>query len=322
MTRGRSFLRRRLARAEVVPFFATLAPCRIGAEACGTAHYWARQLIALGHEVRLMPAAYVKPYVKRGKNDAADAEAICEAVPRPTMRFVPVKSAEAQSILMVHRTRDLLVRQRTMLVNALRGHLAELGIVAAQGIAKVTQLAAIVFDEDDGRLPILARQALQALVTQIRDVQARIRTLETELVAWCRRDDASRRLATIPGVGPITATAMAATVTDPSCFSSGRQLAAWLGLVPRQNSSGGKQRLGGISKQGDRYLRRPLVVGARTVIRYARSQAPVGVPWIVALLGRRPALVAAVALANKMARIAWAILARGEVYRPAAVASN
>jgi transposase len=238
------------------------------------------------------------------------------------MRFVPVKSAEAQSVLMVHRTRDLLVRQRTMLVNALRGHLAELGIVAAQGIAKVTQLAAIVFDEADGRLPIFARQALQALVAQIRDVQARIATLEAELVAWCRRDDASRRLATIPGVGPITATAMAATVTDPSCFSSGRQLAAWLGLVPRQNSSGGKQRLAGISKQGDRYLRRLLVVGARTIIRYARSKAPVGAPWIMALLGRRPALVAAVALANKMARIAWAILARGDVYRPAAVASN
>lgn len=210
---GQVVLRRRLARAEVVPFFATLAPCRIGVEACGTAHYWARELIALGHEVRLMPAAYVKPYVKRGKNDAADAEAICEAVTRPTMRFVPVKSAQAQSVLMVHRTRDLLVRQRTMLVNALRGHLAELGIVAAQGIAKVTQLAAIVFDEADGRLPIFARQALQALVTQIRDVQARIATLEAELVAWCRRDDASRRLATIPGVGPITATAMAATVT-------------------------------------------------------------------------------------------------------------
>jgi transposase len=319
---GQVVLRRRLARAEVVPFFATLAPCRIGVEACGTAHYWARELIALGHEVRLMPAAYVKPYVKRGKNDAADAEAICEAVTRPTMRFVPVKSAEAQSVLMVHRTRDLLVRQRTMLVNALRGHLAELGIVAAQGIAKVTQLAAIVFDEADGRLPIFARQALQALVAQIRDVQTRIATLEAELVAWCRRDDASRRLATIPGVGPITATAMAATVTDPSCFSSGRQLAAWLGLVPRQNSSGGKQRLGGISKQGDRYLRRLLVIGARTVIRYARSQAPGGAPWIMALLGRRPALVAAVALANKMARTAWAILARGDVYRPAAVASN
>jgi transposase len=320
--KGQVVLRRRLARAEVVPFFATLAPCRIGVEACGSAHYWARELIALGHEVRLMPAAYVKPYVKRGKNDAADAEAICEAVTRPTMRFVPVKSAEAQSVLMVHRTRDLLVRQRTMLVNALRGHLAELGIVAAQGIAKVTQLAAIVFDEADGRLPIFARQALQALVAQIRDVQARIATLEAELVAWCRRDDTSRRLATIPGVGPITATAMAATVTDPSFFSSGRQLAAWLGLVPRQNSSGGKQRLGGISKQGDRYLRRLLVVGARTVIRYARGKAPVGAPWIVALLGRRPALVAAVALANKMARIAWAILARGDVYRPAAVASN
>lgn len=319
---GQVVLRRRLARAEVVPFFARLAPCRIGVEACGTAHYWARELIALGHEVRLMPAAYVKPYVKRGKNDAADAEAICEAVTRPSMRFVPVKSAEAQSVLMVHRTRDLLVRQRTMLVNALRGHLAELGIVAAQGIAKVTQLAAIVFDESDGRLPIFARQALQALVAQIRDVQARIATLEAELVAWCRRDDASRRLATIPGVGPITATAMAATVTDPSCFSSGRQLAAWLGLVPRQNSSGGKQRLGGISKQGDRYLRRLLVVGARTIIRHARSKAPVGAPWIMALLGRRPALVAAVALANKMARIAWAILARGDVHRPTTVASN
>jgi len=225
---GQVVLRRRLARAEVVPFFANLAPCRIGVEACGTAHYWARELIALGHEVRLMPAAYVKPYVKRGKNDAADAEAICEAVTRPTMRFVPVKSAEQQAVLMVHRTWDLLVRQRTMLVNALRGHLAELGIVAAQGIARVTQLAAIVFDEADGRLPAFARQALQALVAQIRDVQARIATLEAELVAWCRRDDASRRLATIPGVGPITATAMAATVTDPSCFSSGRQLAAWL----------------------------------------------------------------------------------------------
>jgi transposase len=321
--KGQVVLRRRLARAEVVPFFATLAPCRIGVEACGTAHYWARELIGLGHEVRLMPAAYVKPYVKRGKNDAADAEAICEAVTRPTMRFVPVKSAEQQAVLMVHRTRDLLVRQRTMLVNALRGHLAELGIVAAQGIAKVTKLAAIIFDDADGRLPAFARQALQALVAQIRDVQARIATLEAELVAWCRRDDASRRLATIPGVGPITATAMAATVTDPSCFSSGRQLAAWLGLVPRQNSSGGKQRLGGISKQGDRYLRRLLVVGARTVIRYARGKAPVGAPWIVGLLGRRPALVAAVALANKMARIAWAILARGDVYRPAAaVASN
>jgi transposase len=314
---GRVVIRKRIARSEVLPFFAKLAPCRVGIEACGTAHYWGRELSVLGHEVRLMPAAYVKPYVKRGKNDAADAEAICEAVIRPTMRFVPIKSAEQQSVLMLHRTRDLLVRQRTMLVNALRGHLAELGIVAAQGMTRVASLVAIVADEADERVPSFARVALQALVAQLRDLRARIDALEAKLVVWCRSNDASRRLASIPGVGPITATAIAATVTDPSCFSSGRQFAAWLGLVPRQSSSGGKQRLGRISKQGDRYIRRLLVVGARTVIRYARGKAPVAAPWITALLDRRPGLVAAVALANKTARIAWAILARGGVYRPA-----
>ncbi len=319
---GRTVTRKRLSRSQVLPFFAKLTRCRIGLEACGSAHHWARELAALGHEVRLMPAAYVKPYVKRGKNDAADAAAICEAMSRPSMRFVPVKSVEQQSVLMVHRARDLLVRQRTMLVNALRAHLAELGIVAAQGIARTAALIAVVSDQSDARVPPLARMALQALITQFRDVQARIEGLEAELVAWCRRNDVSRRLATIPGVGPITATAIAATVTDPSDFRSGRQFAAWLGLVPRQNSSGGKQRLGGISKQGDRYIRRLLVVGARTVIRYARGKTPVGAPWIMALLGRRPGLVVAVALANKTARIAWAILARGGVYRPPAAATS
>jgi transposase len=269
-----------------------------------------------------MPPNYVKPYVKRGKNDAVDAEAICEAMQRPTMRFVPITSAEQQSVLMLHRARDLLIRQRTMLANALRAHLAELGIVTAQGISKIIELVRVVDDESDARLPPLARVALRSFASQFELLLVQIRKLEKQIVAWCRSDTASRRLATIPGVGPITATAIAATVTDPSCFRSGRQFAAWLGLVPRQNSSGGKERLGGICKQGDRYIRRLLVIGAHAVIRYARSKGAVGAPWINSLLDRRPTLVTAIALANKTARIAWAILARGEAYRSAAVVST
>jgi transposase len=256
-----------------------------------------------------MPPGYVKPYVKRGKNDAADAEAICEAVQRPTMRFVPVKTSQQQSVLMLHRARDLLIRQRTMLANALRAHCAELGIVTAQGMAKMADLLVVIDNESDGRLPPLARVALRTLAAQLEVLQLQIRKLEKQIVTWCRNDAASRRLATIPGVGPITATAIAATVTDPSCFRSGRQFAAWLGLVPRQNASGGKER----------YLRRLLVIGAHAVIRYARGKGAVGAPWINRLLDRRPTLVTAVALANKTARIAWAILARGETYRVAAV---
>ncbi|MFQ6099516.1 MAG: IS110 family transposase [Armatimonadota bacterium] len=315
--KGKAVLRKRLRRGQVLPFFANIAPCLIGMEACGSAHHWARELMALGHEVKLMPPSYVKAYVKRGKNDAADAEATCEAVRRPSMRFVPVKSAEQQSVLMLHRSRDLLIRQRTMLVNALRAHLAELGIIAPQGITNVSRLAAIVANDGDERIPPLARRALSAILTQLRELGSRIKEVETEIVAWHRGNEASRRLATIPGVGPITASAIAATVTAPSAFCSGRHFAAWLGLVPRQNSSAGKDRLGGISKAGDRYIRRLLVIGATTVIRYARTKAAVDSEWIRQLLDRRPPRVASVALANKTARIAWAILTHGGVYCPA-----
>ena len=312
---GRVVVRRRLRRRDVVSFFANLEPCLIGLEAGATAHHWARELTALGHEVRLMPPSYVKPYVKRGKNDAVDAAAICEAVTRPTMRFVPVKSAEQQSVLMLHRTRELLIRQRTSLVNALRGHLAEFGIVAPQGIRNIAKLVAVVADEDDRRVPDLMRAALGAIIGQLQDLQVRLRSIEAEVIAWHRTNEASRRLGTIPGFGPITASALAATVSDPSHFRSGRQFAAWLGLVPRQHSSGGKARLVGISKMGDGYLRRLLVLGATALIRYARTRSAPEGSWIGRLLERRPARLASVALANKTARVAWAVLARGEAYR-------
>ncbi len=313
---GRPALRKRLRRSEVAAFFAALPPCLVGMEACATAHHWARELRRLGHEVRLMPPAYVKPYVKRGKTDAADAEAICEAVARPTMRFVPTKTAEQQAALVLHRTRDLLVRQRTVLINALRGHMAEFGIVAPQGAGRVGELvAAVVADEEAGPLPPLARRALLALAAELQALGERIKAAEAAILAWHRDNEASRRLATIPGIGPITASAIAATVPDPAQFRSGRQFAAWIGLVPRQNSSGGKERLGRISKQGDRYLRRLLVVGATAVIRHARTRSAAEAGWLRGVLERRPARLASVALANKTARIAWAVPARGETYR-------
>lgn len=317
---GKVVARRRLRRSEVLTYFEGLPRSLVGMEACGGAHYWARELRALGHDVRLMPPSYVKPYVKRNKTDAADAEAIGEALTRPPMRFVPIKSAEQQSVLMLHRARDLLIRQRTMLVNALRAHLSEPGIVVAQGMANLAKLVTIVSDERDGRIPSLARTSLRAIVGQIGDLQSRLREIELAIHAWHRASEASRRLETIPGIGPITASAIAATVTDPTLFSSGRHLAAWFGLVPRQSSSGGKERLGRISKQGDPYVRRLLVVGAHAVLRYARGRGPVPTPWIDGLLARRPYKVAAVALANKMARVAWAILISGDSYRrPTAV---
>lgn len=311
---GKVTVTKQLRRGQVMGFFAELPPCLVGMEACATAHHWARELTMLGHTVRLMPASYVKAYVKRGKNDAADAAAICEAVTRPSMRFVPAKTAEQQAVLMLHRTRDLLVRQRTQLINAMRAHLAELGIVAAQGRDGVSALIAIVMDETSDRLPRLARKALQALLTQLDVLQQQIGTLKRDIHTQHRSCDASRRLETIPGIGVIGATAIAATVTDPAAFKSGREFAAWIGLVPRQNSSGGKERLGSISKQGDRYLRRLLIVGATAVIRHARAH-PDKNPWLTQLLARKPAKVVAVALANKMARIAWAVLFRGETYR-------
>jgi transposase len=311
---GTVIVRRRLRRAEVVPFFSSLPPCLVGMEACGTSHYWARELAQLGHEVRMMPPRYVKPYVKRGKNDVADAEAICEAVQRRSMRFVPVKTAEQQSALVIHKTRDLLVRQRAILVNALRSHLAEFGIVVAKGIGNAAALTAIVRDKTDRRLPATARSALVAVVDSMDTLSRRIKALEIRIARWHRENLASRRLATIPGIGPITASVIAATVPDPRVFRSGRHFAAWLGLTPRQNSTGGKERLGGISKQGNAYIRRLLFIGAVGVVRYARQRSSLE-EWIRRLLERRPTRIATVALANKLARIAWAVLAHDQNYR-------
>lgn len=308
---GQVALRRQLRRGEVTRFFHQLPPCLVGMEACASAHHWAREIAALGHQVRLMPAAYVKPYVKRGKTDAADAEAIAEAVTRPTMRFVAVKTVEQQAVLMLHKTRNLLVRQRTMLINALRGHLGEYGVVAAKGPGGVNSLIAMLQEVQD-LLPPLARSALHAITSQLRALSAEVDLLDTELLAWHRTNATSRRLATIPGIGPITASAIAATVPDVSLFRSGRQFAAWLGLTPRAHSSGGRERQAGISKQGDGYLRRLLVVGATAVMRMARKHSATS--WVVQLLERKRPKVAAVALANKTARIAWAVMARGESY--------
>ena len=306
-------VRRQLRRGQVKEFFETLAPCLVGMEACATSHYWARELTKLGHEVRLMPAKDVKAYVKRNKNDAADAEAICEAVRRPTIRFVRVKSAEQQGQLMQHRTRDLLMRQRTQVINALRAHLAELGISAAQGREGVKELLAIVADKRNA-LPVDAQASLLVLAAQLQALQTLIGSIEKRIVAQHRANADSKRLETIPGIGVIGATAIAAMVTDPKVFRCGRDFAAWIGLVPREVSTGGKRKLGPISKQGDRYLRRILVVGAHSVLRRAKFH-PEKYPWLTQLLARRPFRVVAVALANKMARIAWALLAKGGTFR-------
>jgi transposase len=308
-------VRKQLRRGQVLKFFASLRPCLVGMEACATAHQWARELTKLGHEVRLMPAKDVKAYVKRNKNDAADAEAICEAVRRPTMRFVRAKSAEQQGRLMQHRTRDLLLRQQTQVINALRAHLAELGIVAAQGREGLKQLLTIIADERDERLPIDARASLIVLAAQLQALHTMIGSIERRIVVQHRANEASKRLECIHGIGVIGASAITATVTDPSAFRSGRDFAAWIGLVPRQDSTGGKQKLGPISKQGDRYLRRILVVGAVSVLRRAKLN-PEKYPWLTQLLARRPFKVVAIALANKMARIAWALLANGSHYQP------
>jgi transposase len=313
-------VRKQLRRGQVIAFFAALPPCLIGMEACATAHYWARELTKLGHEVRLMPAKDVKAYVKRNKNDAADAEAICEAVGRPRMRFVRAKSAEQQGRLMQHRARDLLLRQQTQVINALRAHLAELGMVAAQGREGLKQLLTIIADDKDARLPIDARASLIVLAAQLQALHTMIGSIEKRLTVQHRANEASKRLESIPGIGLIGASAITATMTDPKSFRSGRDFAAWIGLVPRQDSTGGKQKLGPISKKGDRYLRRILVVGAHSVLRRAK-QSPEKYPWLTQLLARRPFKVVAIALANKMARVAWALLARGGTYRVPALAA-
>jgi len=317
---GAVVLRKKLRRGGVLGFLGKLEPCLIGMEACATSHYWAREIRALGHEVRLIPPAYVKPYVKRQKNDAADAEAICEAVTRPNMHFVPVKSAAQQSVLVLHRSRDLLMRQRTMILNAIRAHLAEFGIITAQGPRKIIELIRRLREGHDLDVPDIARSAVLALAVQLESLAQEIRGIERQLMTWHRQSPASQRLETIPGVGLITATALAASVPDPAAFKSGRQFAAYLGLVPRQNSSGGKERLGHISKMGNGYLRRLLVIGATSVIRRAGTNHTKTGAWVRSLLERKPARVVTVAVANKTARTAWALLARGETYRAVPVA--
>lgn len=317
---GITVLRRKISRAKVLDLFAGLEPCLVGIEACSTAHHWARELAKLGHEVKLMPAAYVKAYVKRDKNDAADAEAICEAVTRPTMRFVAVKSVETQGVLMLHRLRQLLVKQRTAQVNAIRGHLAEHGVITAKGRAHLDELVKAL-RAGAVHLPELMQRGLLMLVTTMESLNAQIAKIERELMAWHRANAASRRLGTIPGVGFITATAIAATVTDPKAFRSGRHFASWLGLVPKQHSSGGKERMGRISKMGNTYLRQLLVVGATAILRYAKLRHTTVTTWMHHLLGRKPARLVTVAAANKMARIAWAVMAREQEYRAIPIAA-
>lgn len=318
---GETITRRQLRRSRVLPFFEKLPPCLIGIEACATSHHWSRELQAFGHTVRLIPPAYVKPYVKRQKNDAADAEAICEAVQRPSMRFVPTKTPDQQACLMLHRTRHLLVRQRTAISNTIRAHMAELGIVAPVGRRGIDQLLEVASDSDDPRIPEIARQCLQALGEQLKMLKAQILNFDRRIMAWHRSNEMSRRLDDLPGVGPALATALVASVADPKAFKSGRDFSAWIGLVPKQNSSGGKEKLGNITKAGDRYLRSLFTAGALAVIRYAKIHGTGHRPWLTSLLERKPTKVAAIALANKLARMAWAMMAKGESYRePVALA--
>ncbi|WP_299823381.1 IS110 family transposase [uncultured Jannaschia sp.] len=315
-TEGTIVCRRQLRRSQVLVFFSRLEPCLVGMEACAGAHYWARELTAVGHEVRLMPPAYVKPYVKRGKTDAVDAEAICEAVTRPTMRFVPVKSADRQAALLDHKARDFLVRQRTQIVNAIRAHLGEFGVVVAKGIHNVDRLLEAARD-----VPPAARPALDMLAGQLRDTQARVEEVTRRIGDMQGEDALAHRLATVPGVGAISSSAFAATTPDVSAFRSARDYAAWLGLTPRAHSSGGKERLGRISKAGNRYLRRLLYLGAMAQIsaRRGRREAPAGQApdWLDWMLARKPVKVVAIALANRMARTIWALIGRGSSYQAA-----
>ena len=312
---GQVVIRRQLKRRYVLAFFEKLPPCLVGIEACASSHHWSRELKALGHTVRLMPPAYVKPYVKRQKNDAADAEAICEAVTRANMRFVATKTPEQQSGLTLHRTRHLFIRQQTAVINVIRVFSPSLGSSRRLAAGKFEELLNVVTDASDQRLPVVARMCLAALGAQLRRLKEQILEFDRMIMAWHRSHEASRRLDAIPGVGPVLATALVASVADPKAFRSGRNFSAWIGLVPKQHSSGGKDRLGSISKQGDRYLRSLFMAGALAVIRYAKIHGAKHRPWLTALLARRPIKIAAIALANKIARTVWVLMARGERYK-------
>ncbi len=317
---GRVVFRKRLVRAKVIQFFAAQPPCVVAIEACAGAHHWARELGKLGHTVRLIPPAYVKPYVKRQKNDMADAEAICEAAQRPSMRFVPVKSEEQQASGVVFRARDLLVRQRTQCINALRGHLSEYGYVFPQGITHAGRLIAHVEDPNTA-LPESARSVLTVLVGTLTALEAQVQVLDIEITRRAKADPVARRLMTIPGIGLIAATAITALVPAPEGFRCGRDFAAWLGLTPLQKSSGGKQKLGAISKRGERTIRRLLILGASAVVRWAAQRGTQAGSWLARMLARKPKMLVTVALANKTARIAWAVLVKGGVYRAPVVAA-
>ena len=311
-------VRRSLRRSQVLTWFGKLPACLIGMEACGTANYWARELTALGHTVRLIPPAYAKPYVRRNKNDAADAAAICEAVGRPSMRFVPVKTTEQQAEALTHKARGLLMKQRTMAMNSFRSLMAEFGVVVPQGAQHIGKLRLIVADPEDTLIPDLARVALTTLVNTLTALESQIETLDKTIMAQARANPTARRLDTIPGFGPIVSGAIAAIITDPRHFDSGRDFAASLGLVPRQDGTGGKVKLGPISKRGNGYLRRLLVNGATAVLNGKNARND---PWRARLLAGKPKKLAAVALANKMARIAWAVMTRQEDFRPRVVAA-
>jgi transposase len=315
---GYTVLRKRLSRVDLLAFFSKLPPCLIGIEACSGAHHWARELVQMGHDVRLIPAQYVKPYVKRNKTDAADAEAICEAVGRPNMRFVPIKTRDQQAVLALHRVRSLLVRQRTAAVNATRGLMAEFGMVASKGIRRMEDLRRKMEQSEPDDLPPEAREALVTLFDHIEGQSQRIVEIEACILAWHKANPDSQRLASAPGVGPMTATAIVAAVGDGRQFLSARHFAAWLGLTPRINASGGKERIGRISKGGDRYIRTLLIHGARAIVGTAFRKTRVPRPWLAALIGRRPVNVAATAVAHKTARALWAMLTRAEEYRQGA----
>jgi transposase len=314
--RGKAVLKKQLKRDQVTAFFANVPPCLIGMEACGSAHYWARRLQSFGHDVKLMAPQFVKPYVKTNKNDVADAEAICEAVSRPSMRFVPIKNREQQSVLAMHRARQGFVKARTAQANQIRGLLAEYGIVIPQGIAYIAKRLPEILEDGENELPGAFRQLLQRLGDHLKQLDRQVTELEVQIRNWHRGSDASKKLEQIPGIGPITASALVASIGDAKSFQSGRQLAAWLGLVPRQHSTGGKQVLLGISKRGDSYLRMLLIHGARAVIRVAERRAGYAGSWLARLLARRNQNVAAVALANKNARTVWALLAQERDYDP------